>query len=60
MGESLSIGRLYTLEVSFIWQGILIRGVDGLPEDDDTVRFLAETGLDRVGEVGDDGIKLLP
>ena len=33
--------------------------VDGLPEDEETVRFLAEKGLDKVGDVGDVGIKLL-
>ena len=55
----MSVGRLYALDVIFIWQGMLTLGVDGLPEDEDMVRFRVETVLDRVGEVGDDGIKLL-
>ena len=55
----MSLGRLYALEVSFIWQGMFTLGVDGLPEDEEMVRFRAEPGLDRVGDVGDDGNKLL-
>ena len=56
--ESLSAGCLGDFEVIFIWTGMLTRGGQGLPEEDDIVRLRglwlgSLIGDADVGVVGD-------